>query len=80
MKYSDRGLADDRFWFNGGLRLFRILFWLAIIFFILVNLGILIGHYAYHGQNFFLGVYRFKCFILYQYLCFMILGPMFALR
>ena len=63
VKYSDRGLADDRFWFNGGLRLFNILFWLANIFFILTNLGILSIHYFYHGQNVFFRAYRsdFSC-------------------
>ena len=59
MKYSDRGLADDRFWFNGGLRLFKILFWLANIFFILTNLGIISIHYLYYQQNVFHRVYRF---------------------
>ena len=58
MKYSDRGLADDRFWFNGGLRLFEILFWFCNIFFILTNLGVISTHYFYHGQNYFLKVYR----------------------
>ena len=58
MKYSDRGLADDRFWFNGGLRLFKILFWLANIFFILTNLGIISIHFLYYQQNFFHRVYR----------------------
>ena len=58
MKYSDRGLADDRFWFNGGLRLFNVLFWLGNIFFILTNLGILSIHYFYHGHNFFFRSYR----------------------
>ena len=60
MKYSDRGLADDRFWFNGSLELFKILFWFGNIFFILTNIGILTGHYFYHGHNFFLRVYRFS--------------------
>ena len=58
MKYSDRGLADDRFWFNGGLRLFKILFWIANIFFILTNHGILSIHLLYHEQNVYLKVYR----------------------
>ena len=58
MKYPDRGLADDRFWFNGGLRLFNILFWISTIFFILSNLGILSSHYFYHDQNVFLKAYR----------------------
>ena len=53
MKYSDRGLADDRFWFNGSLRLFQILFWFANIFFILSNLGIISIHFIYHQQNVF---------------------------
>ena len=58
MKYSDRGLADDRFWFNGGLELFRILFWFANIFFILTNMGIISSHYFYHDQNVFIKGYR----------------------
>ena len=58
MKYSDRGLADDRFWFNGGLRLFQILFWLANIFFILSNLGIISVHYFYHQQSVMHRTYR----------------------
>ena len=58
MKYSDRGLADDRFWFNGGLRLFQILFWFANIFFILSNLGIISIHFIYHQRNVFARGYR----------------------
>ena len=58
MKYSDRGLADDRFWFNGGLRLFQILFWLANTFFILTNLGLIFIPYFYFQQNFLFRVYR----------------------
>ena len=27
VKYSHRGLADDVLWFNGGLKLFKQLFW-----------------------------------------------------
>ena len=59
MKYSDRGLADDRFWFNGGLRLFNILFWLANIFFILTNLALFSVHYFFNDrQNIYLKAYR----------------------
>ena len=28
VKYSDRGLADDVFWFNGNMKLFENLFWI----------------------------------------------------
>ena len=62
MKYSDRGLADDRFWFNGGLRLFKILFWLANIFFILTNLGLNSSHYLYFQQNVMQKAYRSEFF------------------
>ena len=58
MKYVDRGLADDRFWFNGGLRLFKILFWLSNIFFILVQQGILLSHLFYFKWNIFLKAFR----------------------
>ena len=37
VKYSDRGLADDVFWFNGGLKLFEILFWIINIFLMLAH-------------------------------------------
>ena len=29
VKYSNRGLADDVLWFNGGLKLFEKLFWIS---------------------------------------------------
>ena len=61
MKYSDRGLADDRFWFNGGnvqRRLFRILFWISNVFFILIQLGNILAHLFYFEENVFLKVYR----------------------
>ena len=58
MKYADRGLADDRFWFNGGLKLFQIQFWLANIFFILTNISGLIAHYLRFNQNLFQKTYR----------------------
>ena len=37
VKYSDRGLADDVF--NGGLKLFKILFWFLYLFLILQYLA-----------------------------------------
>ena len=37
VKYSDRGLADDVFWFNGGLKLFETLFWIINIFLMLAH-------------------------------------------
>ena len=37
VKYSDRGLADDAFWFNGGLKLFEILFWIINIFLMMAH-------------------------------------------
>ena len=58
MKYVDRGLADDRFWFNGGLRLFKTLFWLSNIFFILTQQGILLSHLFYFKGNIFLKAFR----------------------
>ena len=58
MKYSDRGLADDRFWFNGGLRLFGILFWVANIFFIITQGGMYLGHFFYFKENLFLKAAR----------------------
>ena len=36
VKYPERGLADDRFWFNGQMRLFETLFWITnAVFFLL---------------------------------------------
>ena len=28
-QYPERGLADDRFWFNGQIRLYKTLFWIT---------------------------------------------------
>ena len=37
-KYPERGLADDRFWFNGQMRLYETLFWITYaLFFLLPN-------------------------------------------
>ena len=35
IKYARRGLVEDKFG-NGGLRLFKILFWISVFFFCLV--------------------------------------------
>ena len=36
--YPERGLADDRFWFNGQMRLYETLFWITYaVFFGLPN-------------------------------------------
>ena len=65
MKYSDRGLADDRFWFNGGnvqRRLFGILFWISNTFFILIQQGNILAHLFYFKENVFMKVYRYTIF------------------
>ena len=67
MKYVDRGLADDRFWFNGGLRLFKLLFWLSNIFFILTQQGILLSHLFYFKGNVYLKVFRLIWFLYFIY-------------
>ena len=36
VKYSHRGLADDVLWFNGGLKLFKQLFWILYLTLILL--------------------------------------------
>ena len=70
-KYPDRGLADDRFWFNGQMRLFETLFWITYaILSILAFVAFLAKSYLdefYFENN--IG-YLIKCcrFKLHQYL------------
>ena len=64
MKYADRGLADDRFWFNGNLRLFKTLFWFANIFFIVTQGGIIFGHLVIRRDNIYLRAFRCQIYMI----------------
>ena len=46
VKYSHRGLADDVLWFNGGLSLFKQLFWtLYLTLLLLPQAAVVAMHY-----------------------------------
>ena len=55
LKYPERGLADDRFWFNGQMRLYETLFWITnAVFFSLpyiANLARLTGDDLYFENS-----------------------------
>ena len=51
VKYADRGLANDRYYYNMNMRLFTLLFWTASGIMILMNQAMVITYYVKHGEK-----------------------------
>ena len=62
LKYADRGLVNDRFYYNMNMSLFNILFWVSNIFLFATNQGMIWVHIIKHGENwsFFQNTYRYS--------------------
>ena len=52
IKYADRGLVNDPFFYN-STKLLKTLFWTANLIPVLLNQGFMWSHYAKHGESFF---------------------------
>ena len=59
VKYSDRGLVNDRYYYNMDISLFKILFWIINVCCLAANQGMLWSFLIKHGQSFFLNSYRY---------------------
>ena len=60
LKYADRGLANDRYYYNMNMSLFNILFWLSNIVLFAINQGIVWAHFFKNEKSIFENGYRFS--------------------
>ena len=59
IKYVDRGLVNDRYYYNMDMTLFKILFWIINISFFLINQGNIFAFSIKHeGATLFDNTYR----------------------
>ena len=65
MKYADRGLVNDRYYYNMNMSLFNILFWLSNIVLFAINQGIVWAHFVKDEKSLFENGYRFSQIVPY---------------
>ena len=53
VKYADRGLANDRYYYNMNRTLFKLLFWTTNISLFAINQGMTWGFTLKHEGNYF---------------------------
>ena len=58
LKYADRGLVNDRYYYNMNMSLFNGLFWFSNIFLFAINQAILWVHFFKYGESPFKNAYR----------------------
>lgn len=58
VKYADRGLANDRYYYNMNRSLFNALFWITNICLFAVNQGMMWSFPLIHGKDFAENSYR----------------------
>ena len=58
IKYANRGLANDRYYWNMNWRLLKILFWVINISFLVINQGNGLAFYLKNGRSMFAYTYR----------------------
>ena len=51
VKYADRGLANDRYYYNMNWTLFKVLFWIANICTFALNQGMMWSFSLKHGKD-----------------------------
>ena len=59
LKYADRGLVNDRYYYNMNMTLFNILFWLSNIVLFAINQGMIWAHFVKHGRSLFQNAYKY---------------------
>ena len=59
IKYADRGLANDRYYWNMNQSLLKTLFWVLNIAILSVNQCNVLVFYLKHGRSLFSNTYRF---------------------
>ena len=59
LKYADRGLVNDRFYYNMNMSLFNVLFWISNITLFMFNQGNMWVHIFIHGKSPFENTYRY---------------------
>ena len=57
LKYADRGLVNDRYYYNMNMSLFNGLFWFSNIFLLTINQGMIWVHY-FNGESPYQNTYR----------------------
>ena len=58
LKYAERGLVNDRYYYNMNMFLFNVLFWFSNISLFAINQGILWVHFFKYGESNFQNAYR----------------------
>ena len=58
IKYADRGLVNDRYYWNMNLSLIKNLFWVMNITILSVNQGNSLSFYMKHGRSLFSNTFR----------------------
>ena len=64
VKYSHRGLVNDRYYYNMNMKLFKYLFWISNISAVAVNQGNMWSFSIKHGYSLVTNTYRFSSFAL----------------
>ena len=59
LKYADRGLVNDRYYYNMNMSLFNVLFWLSNIVLFTINQGIVWVHVFKHGTSLFQNAHKY---------------------
>ena len=67
LKYADRGLVNDRFYYNMNMSLFKVLFWVSNIFLLTINQGMIWVRIIKHGQSNFQNTYRYSTILYNEY-------------
>ena len=58
IKYADRGLVNDRYYWNMNQSLFKTLFWVMNIAILSVNQGNVLFFYMKHGRSIYANIFR----------------------
>ena len=59
LKYADRGLVNDRYYYNMNMSLFTGLFWFSNIFLIAISQGMMWVHILKYGESPFQNLYKY---------------------
>ena len=59
LKYADRGLANDRYYYNMNMSLFNGLFWLGNIVLFTINQGGAWAYFIKHGRSLYQNAYKY---------------------
>ena len=58
IKYTNRGLVNDRYYWNMNLSLLKTLFWVSNISMLVANQANVLMFYLAHGRSMFSNTYR----------------------